>query len=141
MYTFIANSPILSGLIIGLSILLFRIFILPLFLRRDGFLGEHLYLKKLVNILNLGHSLVLYNVSYDGKNLQVGDSTVIKNPLRIEDDIIAKKTIPFIFFDPQTLKVKGNFHALSPESFKDKYAETVYEGHLVLVASSKDETK
>lgn len=64
---------------------------MPLFLRKDGFLGEHLYLKKLVDILNLGHSLVLYNVSSDGKNLQVGDSTVIENPLRIEDDIIAKK--------------------------------------------------
>ncbi|AMW80783.1 hypothetical protein AMD27_16775 (plasmid) [Acinetobacter sp. TGL-Y2] len=83
----------------------------------------------------------MYDVSSDGKNLQERDSTAIKNPLRIEDDIIAKKTIPFIFFDPKTLKVKGHFHALSPDSFKNKYAETIYEGHLVLVASGEDEKK
>ncbi|WP_228140765.1 hypothetical protein [Acinetobacter sp. TGL-Y2] len=141
MYTFIINSPLVSGLIIGLSILLLRIFILPLFLKHNDFLSERLYFKNLIDILNLGHSLVLYDVSSDGKNLQERDSTAIKNPLRIEDDIIAKKTIPFIFFDPKTLKVKGHFHALSPDSFKNKYAETIYEGHLVLVASGEDEKK
>lgn len=143
MYTLLLKSPLISGIIIGFFILLIRLFVLPLFLKSDSFLGKNLYLNRLVNILNLGHSLVLYDVSSDGKYLQEKDNTVINNPLRIEDDAIAKKSLPYIYFDPKTLKVKGYFHVLSQECFKNKYAETVYEGHLVLMASSsiEDEKK
>ena len=64
---------------------------------------------------------------------------IIKDPLRIEDDLITSKATPFIFYDPKTLKIKGCFYALNAELSKDKYASNVYEGQLVLMASQESE--
>lgn len=133
MSTFLINYSFLVGLVLGFLILIFRLFVLPFFVKGGTDLGQGVFLEKLVNILNLNHSVVVYDVASDGRILKNRDNVVIDDPLRIEDDTLAKKSIPYIFFDPKTLKVKGYFHALSAESLKDKYAEKVYEGRLVLV--------
>lgn len=135
MSTFLINYSFLVGMVLGFLILIFRLFVLPVFVKGGTELGQGVFLEKLVNILNLNHSVVVYDVASDGRILKNRDrdNVVIDDPLRIEDDMLAKKCIPYIFFDPKTLKVKGYFHALSAESLKDKYTEKVYEGRLVLV--------
>lgn len=137
MLSILVNHPVISGVIIGIFVLLVRLFIFPIVFKQIDSIGNVFYLFRLKKILNSGHSLVLYNVSYDGKSPQIKQNEIIESPLRIEDDLISSKVIPFVFYDPTTLKIKGYFHALNKESLVDKYASDVYEGHLVLIHSQE----
>lgn len=139
MISILINYPVISGVVIGLSILVIRLFIFPIIMKGDSPIGNIFYLLKLKSILKLGHSLILYDVSSNGKEPQKTSSSIINDPLRIEDDLVASKVAPFVFYDPKTLKIKGYFHALNAEIYKDKYANNVYEGHLVLMASQESD--
>lgn len=138
MFYLILKNPIQSGLIIGFIIAIIRIFIFPIILNKSESLHEYFYTTKVLEILNSSHSIVVYDLSSEALS-QKKPKTFIKDPLRIEDDIISGKQMPFIFFDPSTLRVKGYFYATNKETIIDKYSEIKYEGYLVLIKNLKKE--
>lgn len=137
MFSLLVDSPLITGISLGLLILLTRLFVFSYILRNIEALGSYDYLNKLKDVLNSGHSLVLYDVRSDGKEPRITNDPNINDPLRIEDDLIAFKSLPLIFFDPKTMKIKGYFHALNADHFKDKYSKNVYEGYLTLVENTE----
>lgn len=136
LLNFIDTYPFTTGLILGTVCLVFRL-LRPLIIRFD-FVGKPYFNYAIVKkILEANHTVVMYEVSSNGRKSVIDEEQAqkvyIKDPLRIEDDLLFSKVTPHIHYDPNTLKIKGYFHLLSPEMAKDKYFETVYEGQLVLI--------
>jgi hypothetical protein len=133
---FILDHLYIFAVLIGIHILIFKLFVLPKLRTNDDTTRDIFFAQTLIDIINNDHNLVMYVNDSDGKSpvSNMNNNIYIKDPLRFEDDLkITRASTPHIFFDPKTLKVKGYFFLRSKETFEDKYAETVYEGELELL--------
>lgn len=138
MIEFMMDYSILTGLVVGIVVLFSRVYIFPLIQRKIFAIGGLLFTSRLVETLNSGLSFAFYSLDSDGfemsPNKNKKNRVIIHDPLRIEDDeFFTSKNTPYIFFDPNTLKIKGYFHVLNFESIVDKRSRAVYKGELELI--------
>lgn len=137
MIEIMMDYSILTGLVVGTVALFSRVYIFPLIQRKIFAIGGLLFGKRLVEALNLGLSFSFYSLDSDGFEMSPNkkkNRVIIQDPLRIEDDeFLTSKNTPYIFFDPNTMKIKGYFHVINHESIVDKHSRAVYEGKLELI--------